>query len=230
MAFSIVLAASLTMAGAEIRGTFEAPRCPSGAMVLVGYVGRTPSGKILTDHAGVTAGPGERSARCDTFRPRFTEVSVPEGGPARFRIGSLPAGNYIVYGRLGETRMVWSELHLAAGQRASLKLRAVPTNRAALQVRARNQENALVWLQPCRPDGKSLLPGLKPAEWHLERELAGGSCEFPDLEAGPYAVTLVAYREIRQNDEEPVRVLLDRGTWTVRVPPGKRLTIQLPPK
>ncbi|MCX7799379.1 MAG: hypothetical protein N2109_03450 [Fimbriimonadales bacterium] len=229
MALSIVLAAALASAGGVIRGTFKAAGYPEGTMVRVGYVARIRGGETIFDHAGFSIGPGPRSARCDTFRPRFAEVFGTEPGVYRFRLGSLPAGDYVVYARVGETRMGWGAARPGFGQPATLGLRADPNRRSALRVLVPKAGGYLAWLQPRKQDGKPALAGLKPADWNIETESRGGACDFADLEPGCYTVTLVSYRELEKNAEGFSRVLEEAGTWVVRLEAGKRLTIQLRP-
>jgi len=213
-----------------VTGSIDAAGYPERTMVRAGYVGSTDGRESIFNHAGFTMGPGSRSARCDSFQPRATEIRSDGSGRFLFVHRGLPMGRYVFYAHVGESRLAWKVVRVGSGGTARVDLRLARSDRGALRAVARSVEPSQVWLQPCQSDGKPLLPGLTLDAWHLEQDTIKGQALFEDLTPGWYRVALVGVRTAHRTDDASLSVLEMKGSWLARVERGKTLSLQLPPQ
>lgn len=132
------------------------------------------------------------------------------------------------YAQVGGSRLAWKVLRVGTSTDATVDLSIRLSERGALRILVPSRDESEVWLQPCREDGRPLLPGLSLDAWHVEGRAAGGAVLFDDLEPGWYRAALFGRKNVVRTESGSSSVLELVGSWLVRVERGKTLRVDLP--
>lgn len=197
-----------------IQGTISPPLTKDQS-VSVGYVGREPDGKVVSDGAGTKVfEDGSGGVRSLTFPPRTAGVRIEKFTP-RFDFTNLPPGRYLVFARGGAGAAVWEWVDVAAGGRVEKNLTLDPAKGGTVEVKlsAGERDVRLVPTDLGAPPPDEIFLSQLSFSLDLRGEPKDGTATIPHVPAGKYQVRAGSLRA-------DVEVMAGK-TATVEVKPAK---------
>jgi len=199
--------------------------------VAVGYTGKDAGGKVLTNMAGLTPIHGKASVWCDTYTPRRTALTWNPSTGLSFEHTHLPAGQYLLYVRYGETYLDTRFVRVDSRSRVVTVNLAIRSSQAGDLRVALSEKTGLfdVELTPLDIGGRMFFPempfGSLPS---VRAETSNGAVHLTNLRAGSYRLALRRARRMGGKGSGSFTTYEDAGHWTVKVQAGKVLEYRLP--